>query len=195
MSFGLGLKIRAECTDHGAVRDETDERVRREHGERDDEDVPKRLEVVRVEAGVNDEEEDGRDLGRAGEGVFDGRVLGQELGREVVGREVFVVRGEGVALETQGADPELCADVELTAEREQGRWDGCSRGRRRRGSNSVSSGSHEIMNSNQKEPGWERACTVMPAVASACAGALLELSPPTRSDWTGPLRPRARSER
>lgn len=108
--------------------------MRREHAERDDEHVPERLEIVRVEAGVHDEEEDGRDLCRTREGVLDGRVLGEELGREVVGRQVLVVRREGVALEAEGADPELGADVELTVGDGQvrGREEGGREGKGRR---------------------------------------------------------------
>ena len=88
--------------------------MRRDQAQRDDEHVPQRLEVVGVEAGVDDEEEDGRDLSWAGEGVFDSGVFWEEFRREVVGCEVFVVRREGVSLEAEGTDPEFGSDVELT---------------------------------------------------------------------------------
>ena len=85
----------------------------REKTEADDDALPERLEVVLVEASVDDIEEDGGDLGGAGEGVLDRRVLGEEFGGKVVVGDVLVVGREGVALEAEGADPELAAHVDL----------------------------------------------------------------------------------
>lgn len=101
---------------HGSVGDESDEGVRGDHAEGDDEHVAEGLEVVCVEAGVDDKQEDGRHLRRPGERVLDRRVLWQQFGREVVGGQVLVVRRERVALQTERADPQLRSDVELAAE-------------------------------------------------------------------------------
>lgn len=85
----------------------------REETEGDDDALAEGLEVVLVEASVDDVEEDGRDLGWPGEGVLDGGILGEELGGQVVGRNVLVVRRERVALEAERADPQLAAHVDL----------------------------------------------------------------------------------
>lgn len=87
--------------------------MRWEKAQADDDGVLERLEVIIVEASVDDVEEDGRDLRRAGERVLDGGVLGEEFGGEVVGGDVLVVRREGVALQAEGADPQLASDVDL----------------------------------------------------------------------------------
>lgn len=70
-------------TDHGPVRDQTDESVRRQEGEGDDDGFFEGFQVVIVEARVDDEEEDGRDLGRTTEGVLDRRVSREQLRGEV----------------------------------------------------------------------------------------------------------------
>lgn len=85
----------------------------REETEGDDDALAEGLEVVLVEASVDDVEEDGRDLGWPGEGVLDGGILREELGGQVVGRNVLVVRRERVALEAERADPQLAAHVDL----------------------------------------------------------------------------------
>jgi hypothetical protein len=88
--------------------------VGREEAEGDDDGLFESLEVVLIETGVDDEDEDGRDLSGAGEGVLDGGVFREEFGGEVVGGDVLVVRREGVALQAEGADPQLAANVDLT---------------------------------------------------------------------------------
>lgn len=103
-------------TDHRAVGDESDEGGRRQHAQADDEDLLERFEVVRIEARVNDVEEDGRDLGRSGEGVLDGRAGGEQLGRQLRGRDVLVVGREGVSRQAEGADPKLGSEVQLATE-------------------------------------------------------------------------------
>ena len=87
--------------------------MRREEGEGDDDALAQSLEVVLLEASVDDVEEDGGNLGRASEGVFDGGVFREKLGGEVVGGDVLVVGREGVAAETEGADPQFPAHVDL----------------------------------------------------------------------------------
>jgi hypothetical protein len=115
---------RTAGTHHRAVGDESDESVRGQQTQADDDRLPECLEVILVQTGVDDVEEDGRDLGGASEGVLDCGVLGEELGGEVVARDVLVVRREGVALEAEGADPELPPHVNLTV-RVQNRAAGC----------------------------------------------------------------------
>jgi hypothetical protein len=87
--------------------------VRRKEAEADDKTLAQSFEVVVVETGVNDVEEDGRNLGRATEGVFYRRVFREKLGGKVGHRDVFVVRREGIALEAKGTDPQLSAHVDL----------------------------------------------------------------------------------
>lgn len=54
-------------------------------------------------------------MGRARKSVLDGGELGQKLGRKVVGRKVLVVvRRERVTLKTEGTNPHLASDVDLT---------------------------------------------------------------------------------
>jgi hypothetical protein len=55
-------------------------------------------------------------LSRSGERVFDGRIFSKELSGEVRAGEVFVVRWESVPLETEGADPEFSAQIELAVD-------------------------------------------------------------------------------
>lgn len=116
----MECESRVKRAHHGAIGDEADEGVGREEAERDDDALLEGLEVVVLEARVDDKEEDGRDLGGARQGVLDRGVLWQELGGQVRGRDVLVVRGEGVALEAEGADPQLAADVDLAVRVEDG---------------------------------------------------------------------------
>ena len=114
------LQIREEPDAyHRSVGNQSNESVRRDQAQRDDENVSEGFEVVSVEAGVHDEEEDGRDLSWSGKGVFDGGVFWKELRREVVGGEVLVVRREGVSLKAEGTDPEFGSDVELAGRKEE----------------------------------------------------------------------------
>lgn len=87
--------------------------MRRQQAQTNDNTLPESLQVVLVQARIDYEKEDGGDLRRTGKGILDRRVLGEELGGEVLVRDVLVVRGERVALETEGADPELAAHVDL----------------------------------------------------------------------------------
>ena len=99
--------------DHGAERDEAHERVRRQQAQAYHERLAERLEVVRVHARVHHVEEDGRDLSGPAQRVLDRGVLGQQLRRQVRVADVLVVRGERVAREAEGADPQLAAHVDL----------------------------------------------------------------------------------
>ena len=82
---------------HRPKRDEPDKRIRRDQAQAHDECVAQRLEIVIVQASIHHKEEDRRDLRGAGERVFDSRVLGKELRRQVRARDILVVRREGVS--------------------------------------------------------------------------------------------------
>ena len=98
---------------HGAEGDEADERVLRDEADGDDDGIAERLELLLIETGIDDEKEHGRDLRRPGEGVLDGSILWEQLRREVGVRDVLVMRGKRVALQTKWTDPQLAADVDL----------------------------------------------------------------------------------
>lgn len=114
MRSGCDVGGRAEGGAHDRAKgDEPDERMLRQQTQRDNDGILERLQVILVQAGVDDVEEDGRDLHRPRERVLDCGVFRQQLGREVVARDVLVVRRERVALEAEWADPELAAHVDL----------------------------------------------------------------------------------
>lgn len=52
-------------------------------------------------------------MSRASECILDSGILGQQLGGQIGVGDIFVVRREGVARETEGADPEFTADINL----------------------------------------------------------------------------------
>lgn len=110
-----GRQIEPRITHHGAESDQADEGIGREEAERGHKGLAESVELVLVNASVDDVEEDGRHRGGARESVLDGRVLWQQLGREVGLRDLLVVGREGVALQTEGTDPHLATDINLTA--------------------------------------------------------------------------------
>jgi hypothetical protein len=73
------------------------------------------LELVLVDARVDDKEEDGRRGLGAGEGVLDGREVLDQLHREVCLGHPLVVRRELVAAHAERADPHLADKVNLAA--------------------------------------------------------------------------------
>jgi hypothetical protein len=98
---------------HGAESDQSNKSMGRQQAQADDDAVLQRLEVVLVHAGVDDKDEDGRDLSRSGQRVLDRRILGQQLGGQVGSGDVLVVGGKAVALEAEGADPQLATHINL----------------------------------------------------------------------------------
>ena len=97
-----------------AEGDQADESVGRQQAQRHDQSFLERLKLVLVHARVDDIQEHRRNLGRAGERVLDGRVLGKQLCREVRSGDILVMGREGVALKTEGTDPQLSPHVNLT---------------------------------------------------------------------------------
>lgn len=90
---------------HCAVSDQSDESVLGQEGQAGNDCLLECGKVLLVQAGVNDIEEDGRDLSGPRERVLDGRVLWQELCGEVGVADVLVVGREGVPGEAERADP------------------------------------------------------------------------------------------
>jgi hypothetical protein len=97
---------------HRAEGDQTNKRVGREQLERRDKRLAQSLELILVDARVDNVEEDGGHSHRPGEGVLDGGVLWQQLGWEVGLRDVLVVGRERVALVAERAVPHLSANVD-----------------------------------------------------------------------------------
>jgi hypothetical protein len=110
-------QIGPRITHHGAESDQADEGIGREEAERGHKGLAESVELVLVNASVDDVEEDGRHRGRARESVLDGRVLWQQLGRQVGLRDLLVVRRERVTLKTERADPHFAADINLAVKR------------------------------------------------------------------------------
>lgn len=119
-----------------AIRHESDERVLRQQSDRAAERGLDESHLFLDHAGVEDEEEDGGGsrrrrrqgieggggigVGGEGEGVLDGGVVGVELAGEVGVGDHGVVRREVVALEAEGADPDLGGEVDATEGVEDG---------------------------------------------------------------------------
>ena len=87
--------------------------MRRHQAQADNQAVLERFQVLLIQASVDNKEKDGRHLSRTSEGVFDRSEFGQQLGGQVGGRNVLVVRRESVTLQAEGADPELASHVDL----------------------------------------------------------------------------------
>jgi hypothetical protein len=102
---------------HGTEGDETHQGIGWQQTETDYEGFSQTLEVVFVEAGVYDVEEDGRGRRGTGEGILDCGILGKELSGEVGVGDVSVMRWEGVARHAEGADPQLRPHIDLTVRR------------------------------------------------------------------------------
>lgn len=97
----------------------------RQQTQTDDQRVLQGLEIILVNAGIHDVQKDGRDLSTPGQCVLDRRVLCQQLCREVCVGDVAVVRGELVAMQTEWANPEFAAGVNLASgqqDRIRSRW-------------------------------------------------------------------------
>jgi hypothetical protein len=98
---------------HCAIGDQTDKCVRRKQTQANHQRVLQSLQIILVHAGVHDIQEDGRDLSTSCQCVFNGRVLSQQLGWKIGVGDVAVVRRELVAVQTERADPELPARIDL----------------------------------------------------------------------------------
>ena len=72
------------------------------------------LQILLLQASVDDKQKDGGNRSSARQGVFDSREFREQLRREVGVRNVLVMWGESVALQTEWTDPELSAYINLT---------------------------------------------------------------------------------
>jgi len=98
---------------HGAVCDETDKGVGGQQAQAHDDGVLEGLQAVLLLARVHAEEEDGRVRGRLGQAVLDGGAVRVQLGGDLLGGDVLVVRRQLVAVEAEGAYPLAGAHVDL----------------------------------------------------------------------------------
>lgn len=96
---------------HGAVGDQTDQRIRRQKRQAHDERVLERLQAVILLASVHDIHKD-RGGGRSSQLILDRSTRRVELGGYRVLRDVLVVRREGVTHQTEGTNPDPRADVD-----------------------------------------------------------------------------------
>lgn len=90
----------------------------RQQTQADDQRVLQGLEIILIDAGIHDVQKDWRNLSTPGQRVLDRRVLCQQLCRQVCVGDVAVVRGELVAMQTERANPELSAGVNLANEQQ-----------------------------------------------------------------------------
>lgn len=108
----LGERL-LKMTHHGSIGNQAHQGVRRQKTQTDDQRLSKSLEILQIQTGVDDIEEDGRNLRWAGERILDSGVFREKLSREVGAGDVLVMGRESIALKTEGADPEFSADVDL----------------------------------------------------------------------------------
>jgi hypothetical protein len=99
---------------HSAVGDQTDEGMGRKQTQGNNKRVLQRLEIILVNAGVDDIQEDRRNLGASSQGVLNSGVFSEQLCREVGVGDVAVVGRELVAVQAKRANPELSTRVDLT---------------------------------------------------------------------------------
>lgn len=105
---------------HGAVGDQTHPGILRKQAQADNKGFFKSLEVVVIEARIDDVEEDRGRRRDSVEVVLDGGVFGQQLSRQIRVRDILVVRRECIALQTERTDPELASDIDLALDEKKG---------------------------------------------------------------------------
>lgn len=87
--------------------------MRWEETQAHDDCVSKGLEVRLIYTSINNVEEYRRRRCRAGQGVFNGGIFGEELRGQVSVGDVLIMWRKSVPRETEWADPELSSDVDL----------------------------------------------------------------------------------
>lgn len=92
-------------THHSAVCDQTNQSKWRDQAETDNKRVTESLEIVLVQTCVHDKQEYRGNLCGARKGVLDCGVFWQEFSGKISVRDILVVRGEGIALQTEWTDP------------------------------------------------------------------------------------------
>jgi hypothetical protein len=90
---------------HGPVCDQSDQGVRGNETQADDDGVAQGFEVILIETRIDHEQKNGRNLSGACKGVFNCSVFWQQLRGQICVGDVFVVRGKRVARKTERANP------------------------------------------------------------------------------------------
>jgi hypothetical protein len=97
---------------HGTECNQTNQRIGRQNRQAQDEGILHGLQAVIFLASVDDENENRRSGGGPCQLVLDCRARRVELWWYRVLRDVLVMRRKRVARETEGANPDSCADVD-----------------------------------------------------------------------------------
>jgi len=122
MTNFVDLRLRAQsepchdrqfATHHGPIGYQPNKREWRQKTKTDDDGVPQSLEVGLIQACIHDKQEDGRDLSRSAQCVFDSCVLWQKFGRQVGIGYIFVVRRERISLKTERTNPQFSSNIDL----------------------------------------------------------------------------------
>lgn len=96
---------------HCTERNQTNQRIGRQKRQAHDEGILHSLQTIILLAGIDDKDENGGSGGWPCQLVLDCRALGVELWGYRVLCNILVMRRERVARETEGADPDSCADI------------------------------------------------------------------------------------
>ena len=92
----------------------------RKETQTENERLAQRLEIVGLHACIDHIHENRRDLRLAVQCVLNRRVLGEELGRQVGGANVLVVRREWIPRQAKRADPQLSTHIHLAVRVQHG---------------------------------------------------------------------------
>lgn len=87
----------------------------REQTQTDDQRVLQSLEIILIDASIDNVQKDGRDLRTPGQGILDRGVLGQQLCGQVSVGDIAVVGRELVAVQAEGTDPQLATGIDLAS--------------------------------------------------------------------------------
>jgi hypothetical protein len=101
---------------HGAICDQAHEGIWGQQAQAHNDRVLQRLQAILFLACVDDEQEDGRRPRGGGETILDGSAVRVQLEGDLVGRDVLVLHGKLVPVETEGTYPDTGAHVDLAGE-------------------------------------------------------------------------------
>lgn len=102
------------ATHHRTKCDQAHKCLRRQHRDGCTQSTSKSLKIIFQQAGIHNEEKDRRNRRRSRQCILNGRVLREELCRQICVGDVFVMRRESIPLQTEGTDPELSTNINLT---------------------------------------------------------------------------------
>lgn len=97
---------------HSTEGNQTNQRIGRQKRQAHDEGILHSLQTVILLAGIDNKDENRGSGGRSCQLVLDRCALGVELWGYRVLCDVLVMRGERVARQTEGTDPDSCADID-----------------------------------------------------------------------------------